>query len=364
MNVKNTIKALCKSNPVTSAIYKRIAYARADYRELRGVVRPIRKAMREKPDAVFLVMTPEHGNLGDHAIALAEKEMLQRVGMPYIEIPISQLGVLQKNTRLNIMNGRSILVNGGGNLGTLWFGVEELFRFIIHANPCSQILTMPNTMFYENNEWGKRELENSISVYNAHPYLKLYAREKISYHQMKSLYRNVQLMPDMVMLLNKCQANIFRNGCLLCLRNDCERTRTEAEEQTVVAQAKLLFGENVQYTDMCVDYKIPVEHRERELEAKFSEFRSAKLVITDRLHGMIFCAITGTPCIVINSKSHKVRGCYEWIQHLDYIRFCDNLYDIGDIYRTIPQEEHHYRADHLMPYYEKLMADIEQTSRR
>ncbi|MFB8735822.1 polysaccharide pyruvyl transferase family protein [Bacillus sp. SL00103] len=32
----------------------------------------------------------------------------------------------------------------------------------------------------------------------------------------------------------------------------------------------------------------------------------AQVVVTDRLHGMIFCAITKTPCVVLRSFDHKV----------------------------------------------------------
>ena len=38
------------------------------------------------PDVVFLVLTPEHANLGDHAIAYAEAEMLKKAGIDYVEI--------------------------------------------------------------------------------------------------------------------------------------------------------------------------------------------------------------------------------------------------------------------------------------
>lgn len=38
------------------------------------------------------------------------------------------------------------------------------------------------------------------------------------------------------------------------------------------------------------------------------------MVITDRLHGMIFCYITNTPCLVFQNNIYKVRETYEWIK--------------------------------------------------
>lgn len=58
---------------------------------------------------------------------------------------------------------------------------------------------------------------------------------------------------------------------------------------------------------------------------KFKDFQKSKLVITDRLHGMVFCAISGTPCIAFSNYNHKVKGTYDWIKDLDYIKYVDNI---------------------------------------
>ncbi len=54
---------------------------------------------------------------------------------------------------------------------------------------------------------------------------------------------------------------------------------------------------------------------------KWNEFSSVQLVVTDRLHGMVFSAITGTPCIALDNISHKVYGAYQWLSYLPYLRF-------------------------------------------
>lgn len=317
-----------------------------------------RDHFHEHPNSVFLVLTPEHGNLGDHAIASAETDLLRRLGIDYIEITGRKLEEMKWNNQLSVMNGYPIFINGGGNLGTLWLDVEDLQRQIIQKNPRSSIAILPNTIFYENSEWGRKEFENSVRLYNRHKKLHLYARENTSYEMMRKVYRNVKLVPDMVLSLNKCRKEKTRHGCLLCLRSDCEKTRTDEQEQIIRSQASLLFGEAVADTDMIAKGGVSVAEREAALQAKYDQFASAELVITDRLHGMIFCAITGTPCIVANSKSPKVRGCYEWIKDLDYIRFVDDVSLIAEGYRQIPQTEHKYENSHLQKYYAELEKDI------
>ena len=119
-----------------------------------------------------------------------------------------------------------------------------------------------------------------------------------------------------------------------------------------------VFGEELHYTDMHAMRDVQIVDRTIALRKKRIEFQKAALVVTDRLHGMILCAITGTPCIVINSRSPKVKGCYEWIRHLKYIKFCDNIDDILEVYQSIPSENNHYDNSHLVKYYNELTNDV------
>lgn len=324
----------------------------------RNILRDFKEKQKKNPKTLFLVLTPEHGNLGDHAIALAITNMLFNCGIDYIEITTKQLQGLKQNKILNAFNKYPILVNGGGNLGTLWMDVENVFRQLIIKNPKSKIICLPNTIFYGSTSSDQEEFKKSKAIYNRHKELYLYAREKTSYDFMKRAYKNVSLVPDMVLSLNRSDSCEKRRGCLLCLRNDCERTRTELQEQQIREQAEQLFGEMVYDTDMILKRSVSVAEREAVLQAKFEDFAKASLVITDRLHGMIFCAITGTPCIVVDSKSPKVRGCYEWIKDLDYIRFVEQPSEIVQAYRSIPNTMHRYDGQKLWPYYKKLASDI------
>lgn len=318
------------------------------------------KAMKKAGNPfVFLVMTPEHGNLGDHAIALAETTWLNQLGISYIEITGKQLETLNRYDLLGIMNRYPILMQGGGYLGTLWYGSEVILRAILEKNPKSQIVFLPNTIYYEDSDWGREELQKSTDLYNSHPRLSIYAREKTSYDFMKPIYKDVRLVPDVVLSLTPEVPVKTRHGCLLCLRGDREKTRTEEQEIMIRQQVSELFGEAVSDTDM-VTAPVSVEQRETALQEKFEQFAGAELVVTDRLHGMIFCAITGTPCIVVNSKSPKVRGCYEWIRDLSYIRFAEDISSIAEEYGKISKTEHRYDNSHLKHYYEELVQDIQQ----
>ena len=303
-------------------------------------------------------MTPEHGNLGDHAITQAETMLLDRMHIPYICVSTDKLKDWEYRGLLHVMNGRTILVNGGGNLGTIWFSLERVIRGVIQANPDSNILILPNSMYYHHDETGRKERDASKEIYNAHPNLTVYAREKYTFEVAKELYRNVKLVPDMALLLN-CSEPVFqREGCVICLRTDKEKTRTNEEDEEIMRQTRQLFGEKISYRDMNLQHPVLPENRAAELSRQIAAFKRAKLVITDRLHGMVFCAISGTPCVVINSQSPKVKGCYEWIRDLGYIRFCDDVSQLTDIIQSLPSGVHPYDNAALQPYFSELEKDI------
>lgn len=332
--------------------------------EWRVIVLPYCFMRLKHPNAVFLVLTPGHGNLGDHAIAQAEKQYLKYLGISYIEITDNKIEELKRLNSLKVLNHRAVLIHGGGFLGTLWINMEYLARAIIEHNQKSKIIFFPNTIFYEDNDFGKGEFEKSKRIFNTHKYLKLFAREKQSFITMKEAYKDVYLAPDMVLMMNQCKPNNNRHGCILCLRNDREKTRSEKEEQIIREQTQQIFQDDVVWLDMVCDHPIQIEQRDEELEKQYAAFRNAQLVVTDRLHGMIFSAITGTPCIVIDSKSPKVKGCYEWIRDLEYIHLCDDVSKIEELFNKLTYKEWQYDNSRLLPMFEPLKTELMKIVKR
>ncbi len=293
---------------------------------------------REPGKKIYLIGTPEHSNLGDHAIAAATLEFLES------EIPNYRIYEISLNDYIShlvclkrfINNNDIILINGGGNMGVEWFFGEELIRLFIKQFPHNRIIIMPQTIFYGDSEYGKHEFEKSKRIYSVHNDLHIIAREKYSYEIMKNAYpaNRVYLKPDAVLYLNKANPRLKRDGILICLRNDVEKSLTQAQCEEIIEFCRQ-YTDSIRYTDTlsnCVH--LPLDRRNTELELKLREFKSARLVVTDRLHGMIFCAITETPCIALSNYNYKVKGVYEWIRNLNYIRFSD---DCRDIKKYIPE---------------------------
>ena len=336
--LKEKLRGFFFSNPVLKKFYCTVSHVKGWIRCNKALAAPIRKFQKNVPDGVFLVFTPEHANLGDHAIALAETRLLQKNNILFLEITGAQLFELAQYGFLDMMNGSPIFINGGGNLGTLWPDIEEMIRLIIKKNPDSPITIFPSTIYYAPDVQGEQQFACSKEIYNGHRDLVIYARENLSYETMKDSYRDVRLMPDMVLSLNEQRTGV-RQGCILCLRDDVERTLNATQREQIDEVAKTLFGSNVKEINTVREENVPVLQREQALQQIFDTFGSAELVITDRLHGMIFCAVTGTKCVVLDSRSPKLRGCYEWIQHLPYIVFAEGPETIPELYAKLASEE-------------------------
>ncbi len=312
---------------------------------------------------VFLLLTPVHGNLGDHAIAYAECQLLKELNIRYFEVPGEFLFKIMKKNRMSVFDGNPILISGGGYLGTLWFNDELLVRSIVKSNPESKILFFPNTIYFDDNDFGKKEKEESINIYNRHNCLKIYVREHSSYNTLREMGILCGLAPDMAMRLKFDDSLSNRSGCLVLLRKDCEKTISDYEINYISNVIKHYFGENIKWGDTVMTYRIPIRNRETVLHEFINEIKSFELVVTDRLHGMIFAAITGTPCIVINSKSPKVLGCYEWIKKLEYIKICDNSLNIQEMIEQMSMSENKYDNSKILDKFDSLIYDVKECAK-
>lgn len=282
--------------------------------------------LRQRKKAIMLA-TAEHANIGDAAITLAEQQVLGEQFPEYFQVEISTYEFQRKEAYLHaILNTQDILfINGGGNMGDRYPEEEELHRKIVSEFPNNKIIIFPQTISFSATEKGGQELEKSARIYNRHPDLTLFVRGKTSLEFAKKQFSQVNavLMPDMVHALRTNYA-FDRSGALLCLREDNEGTLSAGEKEQIVRAASAVAGS----VDRCTNIHIQDVTREiRGLVVRQVLMRFAKhqVVITDRLHGMIFSAITGTPCVVLASYNHKIREYYE-----AFFKDANGVFFVGD----------------------------------
>lgn len=278
----------------------------------------------------YLIGTPTHTNIGDSAIVVAQIKFLRKCGYEKIvEITVREYESFRKCIVRLMPKNADIFLPGGGNMGSLWPAEEQWRSQIIEDFSKHNIVVFPQTIYYSNDDEALTLQKKSIEVYNTKPSLTVVAREKTSYDLMRKLYPdlNVLLTPDIVLSMKQQVFDEQRRGILACFRNDKERSVSSEDEEELIQKLKI-SGYDVEMIDTMSESQITVENRNEIVENKLRQIAKARLIITDRLHGMVFAAITGTPCIVLGNNHHKVEGTYQWLKSLDYIEFVSDIKSI------------------------------------
>lgn len=279
----------------------------------------------------YIMGTPQYSNLGDSAIDLAQRHFLQTIGAAKENIKeiTKEEYRLYRSMILRCIRPQDVITCiGGGNMGDEWLAEENFRRQILADFPGRPVMVFPQTVYYTKTDRGALEKEKSRPYYNRENCI-LAAREQTSYQIMQQLYPRaaICLTPDIVLSMTAQDFGVVpqkRESILLLLRRDVESALKETERQELLSEVEKL-GMPVVQTDMYAQEPVTKENRSRLVREKMQQFAGSRLVVTDRLHGMIFAAITQTPCIVLGNYNHKVEGTYAWLVELPYIRFADSL---------------------------------------
>ena len=312
---------------------------------------------------IILTGTPHHGNMGDQAIADAVTDILNSATKQkqILEIPENQYFRILEKLPKYISSEDVFFVNGGGFVGMLWPG-DKLIKDIVSRYRNNTVTIFPQTVYYSEDENGSIALKNVKEIYSNHSNLTIYLRENKSYKIFSDLFQNtsvtVKLCPDIVFSQNKSIPIHERDGIYVCLRTDQESILSSETRENIISSLRTL-GIPVSPLDINVHKLVPLSKRETELEAMYDKFRSAKIIITDRMHGMVFSTITSTPCIIIRDLTGKAQQSYEWISYLEYVKPLENMDELLPLAeKMLHIEKTEYDNDSLNPYYEELITHV------
>lgn len=282
------------------------------------------EAKRAEDKKAWLFLTADYCNLGNHAIAKATRSFFKRkYDLTLIEVPMRTMHELLPFVKTYVDTKDLLFITGGGFIGSIWFDGELEVREIVEAFPDNRIIVLPQSMYWE--KGSDQEKQNSIELYQRHGNITFCARDEETYNAMTKDYSfaKIELLPDMVMTAD---FSLFakppekREGTLLVIRQDKESAMSEEGKEKVrkwVTSAKPPVKEIENHAENYKD--VLFWERDKELSDLFKLYSEAELVITDRLHGMIFSALCGTPCVAIDSATHKVKNTHMWIKDIKNI---------------------------------------------
>lgn len=267
---------------------------------------------------IFIYQLPIYGNIGDQAIAYAMIEFLKRQFEEY-EIIENRVSYPDFKNIENLSKRDKICLIGGGNFGDL-YPYEMWYRnYVIKKHPNTQIIIFPVSIYYTN--LGNNKYDNR---YYTNRNIYLMVREQKSYQYAKNNFKcNCILVPDIVNYLSiNFDTNKSSEEICVLKRNDIE-TEIEPEELINVLTS---LGVNYSFEDNHVESRVYSSIEMEHLVLKqLKNISSYDLIITDRLHGMIFAYVTNTPAIVLPANI-KIEESYKlWYSSIESIHYIDNI---------------------------------------
>lgn len=316
---------------------------------------------------IFLFGRPNYLNYGDLAIAVAEIDFISRLCPERKLIVLSEGSQLSKIPKIKkIINDDDIIIfHGGGNMNDLYPWIDEGRIKIIKSFPKNKIVFFPQSVDYDLNNKDSLFFKLKDAMSNSHNLI-CFARDTYSFNFMNNNFPNNTksfLVPDIVLSFRPGKNRNNTKKILTILRNDVEKANEEKKDKLI---QKLAQEYNVFNSDTSDPYwlHIVTKRNLRSLVmAKIGEFLNAKLVVTDRLHGMIFATITGTPVIAFDNSSHKVSHFYNnWLKKVPYVVLANDYNNVVDLKniadKYISKEKNDFDIPDFTEYYSKLKESI------
>lgn len=289
---------------------------------------------------VILMGSPEGSNLGDLAIAYSMQRYINKY-FPEVDFyEISERFILYyiKKIKHLIHKDDVLLLIGGGNFGDLYMDQQKIRKLVLKNFSHNKIVQFPQSWLFTETKHGKLELKKTYQLLKKNQSITIFAREKISYNLFVEHFQHmdIRLVPDIV-LSNIMNTNSKKEGILVCLRGDIE-SRLDVQTRLNIINICTQYGK-VECWDTVVPKTIMLDKRNEEVVSGINYVARHKVMVTDRFHGIIFAAITGTPCIAISNNNQKITGLIEIldthsIQLLSDIQQLSNL--VSDFIKKYP----------------------------
>lgn len=280
-------------------------------------------------EKVAFVHFPNHRNPGDAAIALGAMEVLARshARVAYI---CTRDSYRAESVRRAI-DGGTIFLNGGGNLGDRW-PWEHAFREEVIADfPGNPIVQLPQSMNFTNDatiEAARRGLD--------HQRLTILYRDRASYEQGTSVFAApAKLCPDLAFAYRALPGASRARSQALCVgrldsdsagqiqrlrgpqfaHGDWPFSAASLSNWLLARIVKRMqqrpIGPRVQAAvDRTLTAALPIIGRAM-VNTAIRHLGRYAVVVTDRLHAHIFATLLGIPQVLVDTRDRKLSAFYE-----------------------------------------------------
>ena len=315
--------------------------------EVRGAVRP---------GPVALLDFPNYGNPGDSAIWLGALACLAALGFSS-PVYISDHRTFDAHMlRDALSDGGTILLPGGGNLGDLWPQAQVFRERVLRDFPEHAVVQLSQSIHFSE----RSALARAQTIFGAHPDFTLLVRDAHSLEIATTQLRcRASLCPDLAFCLTpETEPALRAEPSGECRVETLRLFRTDHEGMDHAANDG---GTGTWNADWANDVPTPLKRiarlgdmalrtatrarapssakrlTRRLLSASYPALarqrlrrgcqllRSARVVVTDRLHGHVLELLLGRPHVVLPDRNGKLRGFIEtWTSSASLLRWADN----------------------------------------
>ncbi len=280
-------------------------------------------------DGVALLDVPDHPNVGDSAIWLGARAVLAALGRgPELECDVD---TFDPDALRSAVAGRTVLINGGGNLGDLWPRHQALRERAIEAFHDRPVIQLPQSIHFRSEE----TLERARTAFAGHPDLTLLCRDERSVELARRHFGTAGVLrcPDLALCVPPARLEAHRvrrptTDVLWLVRSDHESAWPLA---SFPPGARDWLDEPAGAAGTLARWLAPRVARRgsgilrsihtRALATGAADrvsrgvrlLTSARVVVTDRLHAHILCALLGIPHVLMADAFGKIEAhCATW----------------------------------------------------
>jgi len=292
------------------------------HRELRGTLHDTLRPLVAGASSVALLDFPAYANVGDSAIWMGALEALRAVGAPAPCYTCDAGSYEPEVLRRRIGDG-VILINGGGNFGDLWSRHQDFRQRVLADFPAQRIVQLPQSVHFQDAATLARVAER----FNAHPRVTLMARDVESLEIFRTHFRAPSVLaPDLALALEPLARRGPSLRDVLWLKRSDQEDRWPGAAPASSADVEDWATEPpsplVAWSDRL---RVQARHRpwlrgaaramlhvvhprlaRTRLRRGVAMLSSARVIVTDRLHGHILAFLLGIPHVLLDNSYGKL----------------------------------------------------------
>jgi exopolysaccharide biosynthesis predicted pyruvyltransferase EpsI len=282
-----------------------------------------------------LIDFPLHRNVGDSAIWLGERALLQqsRISIKYV---CDHESFSERDLTDRLPSG-TILIHGGGNLGDLWPTSQHFRERVIAGFPRHRIIQLPQSIHFRHGA----NLDRARAVFDAHSDFTLMTRDNQSLELAKEHFRAPSVLcPDMAFGLEHLPVTSPPDYDIVWLRRDDHEAmpHPRRHRHPNVYEVDWSAGQGADWSWQTRERLVRRDRRtiltsvgrpalrflnDRSLWRAYDELAGLQLargcrilgrgrvIIADRLHGQILSALLCLPHVVLGDRNGKIRNHWD-----------------------------------------------------